>query len=238
MSGLFSSVSSDSSLFSSYFGTSSNSSNSTSNLLGDYAMIKNGTYTKLLKKYYAENPVQRDENGKPSIASSKAADATKDLLSVKNSANKTSEAAAKLASTDTSKTSREDLLKSAKNFVENYNSMLDDLDNIESVTLLQNAVWLTKQTSANANVLSAVGIKIGADNKLSMDDKVFNEANDSAIKSAFSGSNSVIRSIAQRATQIYSMAGTQAVLNSKASSYNSSGAYNVLTSSSLINSLM
>ncbi len=238
MSDFFSTIggTSNTSFYDSFFG---GGTGGMSSLLGDYSMIKSGAYTKLLKKYYAENPVQRDENGKiNTIKDSKAADTTKNLLAVKDSAKKTADAATDFTKTDITKVKREDLLKDVKGFVENYNSMLEDMDNIESVTILQNAVWMTSEMKRNANVLDQIGIKIGSDNKLSVDEDKFKGASEGVLKSVFSGNNSIMGSVAQRANQIYNLSGTQAILNSKNTSYNSTGGYKAPLSSNLINSLM
>jgi hypothetical protein len=241
MSDFFSSIggTSSNSFYDSFFGGGTSSMNS---LLGDYSMIKSGAYTKLLKKYYAENPVTRDEDGNiNSIKDSQAADTNKNLLAVKDSAQKTADAAkafTELDFSDPSKVKREDLLEDMKGFVENYNSMLDDMDNIESVTLLQNAVWMTSEMKRNANALENIGIKIGSDNKLSIDETVFNGVSDNVMKSVFTGSHSIMDSVSRRASQIYNMAGTQAIMNSKNTSYNSTGGYKAPLSSNLINSLM
>lgn len=240
MSGIFGVGSGDSSFFDNYFGSSQSNNNSnvsgfsTNNLLGDYAMIKSGAYTKLLKKYYAENPGE----SKTKIKDSKAADTTSNLLSMKSSAKKAMDSAKKLNDIDVEKANRDDLYKSAKSFVDDYNAMLDSVDNIESVSILQNALWMTKQTSSNGKVLDNIGIKIGADNKLSIDEKLFKDAKTSDIVSVFTGQNSLMSSIERRASQIFNAAGTQAILNSRNPSYNSSGAYNAMSSSNLINSLM
>ncbi len=227
------------SLFTNYFGATNSAGSSLS--LGDYSMIKSGSYKKLLKKYYAENGDSNKKNtstdGTDGV-SKKAIDSTTSLLSAKTTAASLKKTADELKTLDYEKTSREDLLKKVKSFVKDYNTTLDSMQNIDSVSILQNAVWMTNQTKKSQNVLADMGISVGTDNKLTLDEKKFNEANLSAITSALSGTHSFADSVSRRASQIYTMSGTQALINERGSSYTSSGAYNALTTSQLFNSLL
>lgn len=227
---------STSSLFTDYFGAT-NSSNSLS--LGDYALIKSGSYKKLLKKYYAENGTSNGTSADgTSGVSGKAKDSTTSLLSAKTTADALKKTVEDLKTLDYDKTDREELLKKVKSFVSDYNTTLDSMQKIDSVSILQNAVWMTNQTKKSENVLADLGIKVGTDNKLSLDEDSFKSANTSAVKAAFSGTNSIADSIAQRANQIYTLSGTQALINQRSGSYSNSGSYNTLTTSQLFNSLL
>lgn len=232
-------IGTDSSFFNNFFGGTSSTSGATSssNVLGDYALIKSGSYKKLLKQYYAET-AKSEKGNSFSASTSAAADSTKNLLAIKTNAKDVKEKAKALSEVDFETVDREKLLKDVKSFVESYNAVLEDTENIESVTVLQNAIWMKNQTEANDGLLSKAGITIGEGNELKIDETKFKEASASDLKTLFAGRNSVTSSIAQRASQIYNLAGTQAILNAKTGSYTSNGGYNVLTSDSLINSLM
>lgn len=232
-------IGTNSSFFSSYFGNTNSSAasdfSSASFTLGDYALIKSGSYKKLLKQYYAQNGNDKTVS---TIKRSAQADSTTDLLSIKASAEKVKEKASELSKIDVSAEDRAELLKKVNSFVESYNGVLDETENIESVSILQNAIWMKNQVEKNENILSKVGITVGEKNELKIDESVFQEASAADLSTVFSGRNSVISSISQRASQIYNIAGTQAILNNRTSSYTAQGNYNAITSSSLINSLM
>lgn len=232
-------IGTDSSFFSSYFGNSNSSTtsdlSSASFTLGDYALIKSGSYKKLLKQYYAENGNDKTVS---TIKSSAQADSTTNLLSIKTSAENVKKKAEELSAIDVSTEDRAELLKKVNSFIESYNGVLDATENIESVAILQNAIWMKNQVEKNENILSKVGITIGEENELKVDDSVFKKATAADLSTVFSGRSSVVSSISQRASQIYNIAGAQAVLNSRTSSYTDKGSYNTITSSNLINSLL
>jgi hypothetical protein len=230
---------SSSSFFDSFFGASGSSSLSEGLSLGDYAMIQSGSYKKLLTKYYKDKGNDSTTSGTGStnttINNSAEADGTKKLLTVKGEASSVSSAAMDLAQTDLDKTNREALLKKAKTFVNSYNSLVDEMDNVNSVAVLQNTLWMTNQTKVNQDLLDKVGISIGAKNDLAIDEEAFKKAATSDIKAVFSGSSSTVGQISARASQISALAGTQAMITSK-SSYTNNGSY-AISSNKLFNSL-
>ncbi len=228
-----------SSFFGGFFGNNTSATSSSGSLnLGDYALIKSGSYKKLLQKYYKENGDTKETTGTGAASSTKPVDSTANLLSSKTAAGTLKDSATDLKNVDYTSTNRDELLKKAKAFVKDYNDTLDSLKNLESVSVLQNGVWMTNQTKKNDNMLASAGITVGADNKLSLDETVFKDAKVSDIKSAFSGSGSWADSVAQRANQIYTLSGTQALINQRTSSYSSNGGYNTLSTSQLFNSLL
>lgn len=224
----------NSGFFDSYFGTS-NANNAGGFSVGDYSLIKSGSYKKLLKKYYAETDNGKKEAGTNSV---KENDSTKNLLSTKTSAGALKDVAKKLQTADYDKVSRDGLLKDVKSLVDNYNTTLSSLDNIDNTAILQNGVWMTTQTSKSKKVLNDIGISIGKDNKLSVDEDAFKKADLSYVKSALSGNNSIVASIANRANQMYTISGTQALMNERGSSYTSNGGVNPVSTSHLFNSLL
>ncbi len=230
---------SSSAFFDSCFGTSGSYGLTDSLSLGDYSMIQSGSYKKLLTKYYADkgNDSTADGTGstKPTINSTAQADGTKKLLTVKGEASSVTAAATSLTQTDLDETNRDALLKKVKTFVTSYNSLVDEMDQIGSVAVLQNTSWMTNQTKANKDLLSKVGISIGAKNDLAIDEEAFKKAALSDIKAVFSGTTSTVGQISSRASQIGTLAGTQAMVTSN-SSYTNKGSYAV-TTSQLYNSL-
>ena len=75
----------------------------------------------------------------------------------------------------------------------------------------------TSSTKANSRLLSEVGITIGKENKLELDEDKLKNANISTLKTLFTGTNSFADRIAQKADAI-----SKAISNS-AKSYTSSG---------------
>lgn len=222
-------ISSDavSSLFSSLNGTSSSG---TSSMLGDYASIKNGSYGKLLKTYYSK------DNKSASTAETNTQDTSvvkKQLTLLKNDATDLYKASQKLVSS-TMKDDAENL-KNAKAFVEAYNSMIDSTEDSESKTVTRNIDAIKNATSKNLDLLSNVGITVGADNKMKIDEDAFKDADAADLKTLFKGENSYAAGVLSRTSNIYTSAVSD--LN-KTSGYDSTGKYsNVDTIGNLYNTL-
>lgn len=216
-----------SSLFSSLNGTSSNT---TSSLFGDYASIKNGSYKKLLKSYYTQN---NDASKQPAKTTQDTEADKKQLTLLKNDSTDLYKASQKLVSS-TMKDDKENL-KNVKAFVEAYNNMIDSTDNSESKTVTRNTDAIKNATKLNSEMLANVGITFGSDNKLKLDEDVFNDADDSEIKTLFKGQNSYASGVMSRTSNIYTA--TVSDLN-KNSGYDSTGKYkNIDTIGNLYNTL-
>ncbi len=65
---------------------------------------------------------------------------------------------------------------------------------------------MVNYTKANKSVLASMGISIGADNKLSIDEKTFKGSSMAAVKSAFTGAGSYGKSVQASASMIYGSA--------------------------------
>lgn len=230
---------------------SMSSSNSGSNYLADYASIKNGSYLKLMKKYYAENPPER---GSSVFSNSTSADTAKTLSTIKSDAESLQDSASALT-TKGSKSlfkqkevtkEKEDgtketvkeydmdaIYKGVKSFVDDYNSLIDSASEANSTKLLRQTLNLTKATKSYANLLGDVGIKIGKGNKLEIDEEAFKEANITTVKSLFNGNASFAYNVSTKASMLGAAANTEA---SKANTYNGKGAYNSYSSGNIFDS--
>lgn len=213
------------SFMNSFFGTSSGGSGSSLlSSLGDLQMIKSGAYKKAMKAYYANQVSSSKSSGKDkdvdTISGSGMADSKAKLSNLKSSAQKLYESANKLKTADYSKDAKpEDLLDKAKNFVDSYNSTLSTTKNMNSYSILQTAVWGTEQMNMSEGLLNKVGISIGENNSLSLDEEKFKAAKMSDLKALFSGSGSLAGRISQKASTMYNQSTNQLAFNQGKTTY-------------------
>ena len=207
--------------------SSSSSSSSTSNLM-DYSLIQSGAYKKLMTAYY------ESEAGS---SSSSSTDTDKTLSQVQTDAQTLAKKASTLSKTSFTEDNRETILKNVKAYVESYNDMIDVSDDVNNTSVLRSTLLITKQTAANENLLSQVGITIGKDNKLEIDEDTLNEASLSTLKTLFSGTGSYASYITTKSAQVYATAANALNSNGTGSAYTSSGSYTALSTGSIIDSL-
>ena len=224
---------------SSMFGGISNAGNS-SYTLSDYASIKNGSYKKLMKAYYAQEKEESEAAGGDSHAK---------LLSVKSTADSLKEAADALQSNklwqkkeivnkdeetgEESKTFDYDwdaITKAVKSFVDAYNNTLERAGSSDTKDVLMVGSWMAKMTSKNANVLARAGIEIGNDNKMTLnEEKLKNNAGTAQF--IFKGYNSFADKISHKASQMSQGAARSA--EKMGAAYNKKGEYTGGISSSI-----
>lgn len=210
-------------------GLSISSDNSAFNL-NDYSMIKNGSYRKLMKAYYANEKAQNTSSGKDSVTKlttmSERADsmgrAVRELMDKSLWEKKTF---TRINETTGEEETYEDydrdsIAGAVKNFVESYNKAIDAAGESNVKGVLRNAAWMTKTTAVNEKLLSKVGITIGADNKLSVDEKKLGEADISTLKTLFTGYGSYADKISDKADAMINAA------KRAGGTYNSKGEYN------------
>lgn len=208
-----------------------------STMLGDYSMIRSGVYKKLLKAYYAA-----DEDGAGAEDTKNKVDGTDTLLSAKDSAKDLYDAAEALGDSSlyqSDKTDEEgnpvydrDALKGAvKDFVNSYNDYMDSAGDLNSVSLLNKTLRMVKTTASNIELLKDVGIKIGANNKLTLDEEIFDKAEISTLSSLFEGEGSYGDSIADKASESYRMANSSVYFGKNGSSYTYNGSYSMIGNS-------
>lgn len=221
--------------------------NANLNFLSDYASIKNGSYAKLMKAYYAKDgadssvsSIVKDKN-KSTIST--ASDSAKTLSSVQSAADGLKDAADKLLETGASSVFNkvevegtdiygqpttteeydvEGIYKSVSGFVDSYNKLIDELGDVNTKNIANKANYLVGMTKANEKLLSKVGITIGKDDKLSLDAAKFKEADMTTAKTLFSGSLSYGYRVSAQASLIDFAANTEA---GKANTYNVKGNY-------------
>lgn len=208
---------SNNSFMNTFFGTSNSSSTMGSSLftsLGDLQMIQSGVYKKALKSYYASQTSASQNSDAESIKDSGTADSKVNLSNLKSSAKKLYEAANNLKKADFSSNAQaEDLLDKTKSFVDSYNSTLATTKNMNSYSILQTAVWATEQMNISEGLLNKVGISIGENNTLSIDEEKFKAAKMSDLKALFSGSGSLADRVSQKASTMYNQSANQLAIN-------------------------
>lgn len=233
---------------------SSMNNKSTSNFLdfsflSDYASIKSGSYSKLVKAYYSklesDNASSKTDTKNPAdkLSTSLAQDSSKKLANIKSSADSLKDSALELMETGKESlfveknivTKNEDgtetttkgydmdaVYKAVSDFVDNYNKVIDDVNESDSSTVQSAAKNMTNITNLYTNTLKDIGIAIGEDNKLTVDEKTFKAADAEKIKDAFNGSHSFASSVSSQASFVNSAATREA---SKANTYTGNGTY-------------
>ncbi len=207
--------------------------NASDNLLSDYASIKNGSYGKLMKAYYAKQDTESASSGDSrqkltlmrSSADSlkKSADALSDssLWEKKKLKKKDEETGEE---TEVEDYDWDAITKAVKSFVQDYNSVVEQAGESDTKNVLRNAAWMTGITDSAKNLLSKVGITIGKSNKLELDEDALKEANITTLKSLFTGAGSFADKISQKAGSLSNVAASAAA-KVKGTTYTSSGGY-------------
>ena len=230
---------------------SSNSKNSaSSNLLGidlaEYSSITRGSYSKLVKAYYQKAEKTSSDN---SVSSEDKVTQT----TMKGNAKELYDAVDALVTSgkdslfkkidvkdeetgDTSKGYDTDkIYKAVNSFVEAYNSMVKSSTDSSDNAVLRQTLHMVNSVSANGSLLGEIGIKVGADNQLSIDEEAFKNADMNTVKTLFSGNNSLGGKIQSAASNIYVR---NANALSESGTYTVSGTMNRLSTSSMLDSFL
>ncbi len=224
------------SFFNSYFGT--NKTSSSSSVLGDWSLIKTGSYKKLLTAYY-----KNENDAKTSATDTEIKDTTKKFGVISNDAEQfvksldkfssgVKEASAKYAtaSDEDKEKIMNKLYESASKYVEAYNKAIDSTTETDNTAILRRELNITRNTSANKKMLGKLGIEIGSDNKLTIDESKFKEARISDMSTLFNGQSSYASHVRSNATQMFNVAKAEFATSSNACSYTYKGEYSKLLS--------
>lgn len=213
--------------FSSLFGGMSSGSLFGSVDISEYASIKSGSYKKLLKSYYAE---QKDTSSTSKAASStsKETSATKKsvvdkildekkkvtpkvdnsgAIQVKREADSLIAAADALNSEElweqtNCKYDMEKIANAVKTFVNEYNDTLTQTAKMTSKDVSQDVKYMNSMTGTMSKSLEKIGITLGIDGKLTVNEDTLKNADVSKIKSLFVGKVSYGSQIADKAASI------------------------------------
>lgn len=203
-----------SSLFQNLTGSSSNSNSALD--LTDYYAIKNGSYGKLMKAYYknkdSEKKTENSDDSKDSKQSLTLMKTGADSLrkSVTTLMDESLWEKKKIKKKD-EKTGEETevfdydwdaITKAVKTFVDDYNNVIGKAANSDTKGILRGASRMTSTSSEMSKLLNQVGIKIGSDNKLSVDEEKLKSASIGTMKTLFTGMHSFADKMLQKATAI------------------------------------
>lgn len=219
-------------LFSGLGGNSAASGLGGNTWLSDYASIKNGSYGKLMKAYYAkdsddsvkklaQNTVANQNTSSLSSAETKAytkVQSTSDAL--KESADALLEKGKDSLFTEAD---AEKIYKAVDNFVKDYNEVLSATGSVSNNSISSRVDSMVNNTAINEKLLSKIGITVNDDDTLSLDKDTFMAADMNKVKNLFNVTGSYGYSVSASASLINYNA-DYAV--SKAGTYTFSGTYN------------
>lgn len=232
-----------STLFSSFGTGTSSASSGLGSLLSDYSAIRNGSYGKLMKAYYSnvDNTAVKSayNNSVNKYNTSTAADSTTTIKELQSTTDDLTASAQKLYTTgsksvfnkkevtaeDGSSSQQYDtdaIYKNVKDFVDNYNSVLEAADKSVDSKVQNSVIGMINYTKMESNMLGKLGITIGSDYQLSVDENTFKKADMSVAKSLFNGTGSYAYTIGTKSAMTNSYADMEAA---QANTYNKYGSY-------------
>ena len=147
----------------------------------DWATIRSGSYFKLLNAYYGKGGQVSASDDTTSSSTSISKDSTRTLAVIESDAKSVEKSVAALQETgdkslfnevtktdeNGNKTTGYDtdaIYKAVKNFTDSYNSLIDEVGNSNTKSILRAGASMVNVTEANRKSLSDIGISIGADN--------------------------------------------------------------------------
>ena len=223
------------------------------NFLSDYASIKNGSYGKLMKAYYAKDAADKTasegkdtETKKNSIST--AADSAKTLSEIEKAADAMKESADSLLvkgsksvfrkknekATVSEEYDTDAIYKAVSGFVTDYNDLLSKTSAASSKNLQSKADTLVAVTSANAKLLSRVGITVNSDSSLSLDEEVFKKSDMGMVKNLFGTTGAYGYKVSAQASMIDYTAAKE---STRSNTYTANGTYsNVYSAGNILNS--
>lgn len=223
------------------------------NFLSDYASIKNGSYGKLMKAYYAKDAADKTasegkdtETKKNSIST--AADSAKTLSEIEKAADAMKESADSLLvkgsksvfrkknekATVSEEYDTDAIYKAVSGFVTDYNDLLSKTSAASSKNLQSKADTLAAVTSANAKLLSRVGITVNSDSSLSLDEEAFKKSDMGMVKNLFGTTGAYGYKVSAQASMIDYTAVKE---STKSNTYTANGTYsNVYSAGNILNS--
>ena len=114
------------------------------------------------------------------------------------------------------------IYKKVSAFVDSYNNLLKKSEDSNTNGILNAVSSMVRTTDSNEKLLSKVGITVGVDNKLSIDEDTFKKADMSLVKSLFNGNGSYGYQVSAKASLADYYAEREA---SKGNTYGNTGTY-------------
>lgn len=213
----------------------------TSSMLGEYSMIRSGVYKKLLSAYYTKE-IESDTSSASSETEETDSQAKKESTLLKTEATAVAKSVDALDSSKLYKSTgvdekgnklydRDAIKKSINQFVSDYNTFISSAKDSDVLSVSKKALSMAKETASTANMLNKVGITIGSDSKLTVDEKKLDSAKITDLTTLFCGYSSYGDRMSAKASEAARLANSAAYGNSAGTSYNGYGNYSSLGSS-------
>ena len=90
-----------------------------------------------------------------------------------------------------------------KDFANKYNKVIDQASKVSSKEVSQDVKFMTGMTDTFSKVLGKIGVTVGDDGKLSVDEEALGKADTATVKSLFGGNGTYGSQIADKAGNIY-----------------------------------
>lgn len=244
-----------SSLFSSLNSGNTSASSGLGSMLSDYSSIRNGSYGKLLKAYYnnVDNGAVKStyNNAVKNSNTSTAADSSATIKELQSTTDDLTSSAKDLYTTGsksvfnkksvtdengntTQQYDTDAIYKSVKSFVDDYNSVIEAADKSADSKVQNSVIGMINYTKMESNMLGKLGITIGSDYQMSIDEDTFKKSDMSVAKSLFNGTGSYAYTIGSKSAMTNSYADMEAA---RANTYNKYGSYgSTYNSGSIYNS--
>lgn len=208
--------------------------------ISDYKMVSSGSYLRLMKTYFAKTDAEEFRkafgNTKSKSSNSVSKDSASTLGTMKSATDELEDSASKLVrgtmftkvtKTDesgktTSGYDTDKIYKAVKEFADDYNKVIKAADGVNTSSIKKAAVNMINNTAKNSSSLSAIGISIGSDYCLTIDEEKFKSADMNKVKSLFHGSGSYANNVKSQASMIGYRTGNE---TSRSNTYTNAGSY-------------
>lgn len=177
--------------------------------LSDYASIKSGTYGKLMKSYYSTQTKSSADSDSVSDTKKKTTPLkdTTGLSTMKKDADSLKTATEKLQDADLWKQTAgsvdtDKVTSAVKSFVSSYNDTVAQAAKVSSKEVSQSMQYMSSMTNTMSKALAKVGVTVGTDGKLAVDEDTLKKADTNAVKALFSGAGSYGTQIEKYASDI------------------------------------
>ena len=225
-----------SSLFNNLSTSKSNNAATNMSWLSDYASLKNGSYSKLMKAYYAksDSEVKKSDSSSNDVlkkltfkdTATTASDDAKTYNTVAANADALQTSTEKIQKTDL--TDKEKGYAAVKDFVDSYNTLVKSATDSGEKSITNRLESMENNTKAYEKSLNAIGISIETDGTLKLNEDTYKAADSGKTESLFASRGSFGYSTTVSAAMIQSNAKYAA---SSASTYTNNGSYNSSTGS-------
>lgn len=191
----------------------------------EFAAVRNGSYKMLAKKQFANvkstDSTATTTNRRKVTKSDLAAENSNKIKTSVEGLQKSVKALndKELWKQTDGKYDTDKITKAIKDFAASYNGVVDQVDASDSTTVNQSARWMNSLTNTMKTSLEKLGVKLGDDNKLSVDEETLKNADMKAVKTMFNGAYSYANQTSEKASSIASASTRDTSMYTSAGSY-------------------